>query len=502
MIEDRDHSESSRETGVRSMGPAPASSSEIDRQLLSRIPTLFVVLAALLGVVYAFTVPPFQVPDEFAHLFRAYGLSEGHFVAPALTPIPSSVSRLTGRFPPHLENTGRIGAGDLAAAVREPLNPADQIRVPNEGMNVNTWIPYAPSATMILVARTFHASPIAICYLGRLANLSGYIYLTWLALRIFPSGSLALFMVALMPMSLHQAASLSWDSIAFGIAFLFCGIVLRARQMPRPLHTQDYRILCLGVLILSLCKLDFALLPLLLLIPAPQYGSGKKKIWFLLLCILGAFLINALWQYLNRENLLLFKESVRTQFHTDFPNNIWYLYYNTGYFVNAVARSVVETGFLHLTEFVGTFGWLTVKLPPYLVCLYLAQMLLVGLTGLFGFRLSWIERGIVASVVLIGCFGAILAMWLETPEFYIQNALLHNIGTLYGLQGRHYIPFGFPALLLLSNRALRLRPLWLCASAVSVILVANGIGIARIKQTYYGTAVQAAEPVKANPPAK
>jgi uncharacterized membrane protein len=291
---------------------------------------------------------------------------------------------LPKQFSTHLENTGKISYGDLAAAVKEPLNAVDQIALPDPGMNVNTWIPYAPSAVVILIARAFHASPLAILYLGRLANLTGYVFLTWLALRILPSARLVLFSVALMPMTLHQAASLSWDSITFGIAFLFCAIVLQARENPHPLNNSGLGVLLLSVFILSLCKVDFALLPLLLLIRPAAYGSRRRQVAFLLICASSALITNALWQYLNHENLLLFNQFVSAQFHTDIPDNIWYLYYNTGFLINTVVRSVVLTGFIHLTEFVGTFGWLTVRFPPYIVWLYVAHLLLLGLSSLSG----------------------------------------------------------------------------------------------------------------------
>jgi uncharacterized membrane protein len=464
----------------------PSSTPTVDQKLWSRLPILFVFLSALLGAFYAFVVPPLQVPDEFAHLFRAYGLSEGYFVAPRRTPVPTSLSQLTGRYPPHLESVGRISARELMQALREPLNPADQIAVPNEGMNVNTWIPYMPSAIVIFAARELRLSPLAITYLARLANLAGYIALTWLALRILPAGRIVLFTVALMPMVLHQAAGLSWDSITFAIAFLFCALILRARTSS-PLKTRDCALLWASVLILSLCKVDFVLLPLLILIPVSQHGSRKRQILFLTVCAAGAFIISVGWQVLNRDNLILFKQSVDAQFHTNFPDNIWYLYYNTGYYINAVGRSIIQTGFLHLTEFVGTFGWLTVRLPPSVVLLYIAELVLVGLTESNQLRLSWIDRGILFGCALMGCIGAMVAMWLQTPNAYIQEVILHNVGTLYGLQGRHYIPFAFPAILVLSNRMIRIRGVWLYASALAVILISNGIGLAKITQTYYRT---------------
>src|ERR1700722_20378302 len=72
------------------------------------LPALFAVIAIAFGLLYAFILPPLQAPDEFAHLFRAYGLSQGHFVAPVLTSIPASISALTVRYPPHLEAVRKV----------------------------------------------------------------------------------------------------------------------------------------------------------------------------------------------------------------------------------------------------------------------------------------------------------------------------------------------------------------------------------------------------------
>ena len=59
----------------------------------------------------------------------------------------------------------------------------------------------------------------------------------WAALRLIPAGRIILLTVALMPMVIHQAASLTWDSIAFGIGFLYCAIVIpmcHGRPYSRP----------------------------------------------------------------------------------------------------------------------------------------------------------------------------------------------------------------------------------------------------------------------------
>jgi uncharacterized membrane protein len=464
-----------------------------DQYLSGWLPVIFAVLCSVLGAFYVFTTPPLQVPDEFAHLYRAYGLSEGYFVAPRLTPMPASIARLTAQFPPHLENVRKISAAELFALANEPLRPEYQVFVGNPGMNVNTWIPYVPSSIAIFIARHSGASPLTILYLGRLANLAGYIIIMWLALRLAPPCRFALFTVALMPMVLHQAAGLSWDSIVFGIAFLFCALVMRyVNRDISVLERRDYIAIFIAALVVSLCKADFALLPLLLLIPTEKFRALRRRMTFLGICVACAVATSALWQYVNRVNMQLFAESASADLKVQFPDNIWYIYYNTGYVINAFFRDVIHRSWVHATEFVGTFGWLFVQLPDWAVITYLGLLLCAGIASLGDLRLSWFQRGVLLCAVLLGSGSCVLAMWLATPNFYIQDAILHDVGTLYGIQGRHFIPFVFAGLLFLSNRFLRGRLLWLLTLALLVIITVNTTAIVKIRQSYYGTQLEAA----------
>ena len=243
--------------------------------------------------------------------------------------------------------------------------------------------------------------------------------------------------------------------------------------------------LFIAALVVSLCKADFALLPLLVLIPTAKFGSVRRRITFLAVCVAGALATTAFWQYLNRVNLQLFAESARAELQVQFPDNIWYIYYNTGYVINALGRELAYRSWVHANELVGTFGWLFVQLPEWAVITYLGLLLCAGIASLSDLSLSWFQRGVSSLVVLLGSASCILAMWLATPNFYIQDTILHDVGTLYGIQGRHFIPFVFPFLLLFSNRFLRGRLLWLLLLAVAVIVTANVTALLAIQANYY-----------------
>src|SRR5271163_2299778 len=166
-----------------------ASPEKVDRNL----PRLFLALALLLGVPFALLNPPLQAPDEFAHFYRAYGVSEGQFVAHDLTQVPRSVVALTREFPIHLETAHRIHAQDLLADLGTPLRESDSTGVPNEGMGMYSFVPYLASGTAIRLGRLFSASPLALLYLARLGNGLVYALLVFIALRLLPDFRVLLF---------------------------------------------------------------------------------------------------------------------------------------------------------------------------------------------------------------------------------------------------------------------------------------------------------------------
>jgi hypothetical protein len=70
-----------------------------------RVATWFLLIAFTLGVLAIFLTPPFQVPDEHTHFYRAYDVSRGHLFARAPVVLPKTVTALQGQYPPRLDWT-------------------------------------------------------------------------------------------------------------------------------------------------------------------------------------------------------------------------------------------------------------------------------------------------------------------------------------------------------------------------------------------------------------
>ena len=447
---------------------------------------IFLLLGALFGTAYAVILPPLQAPDEFAHFYRAYSVSEGPCIAPRLTPLPVAVARFAAAFPPHLEARQHINSAYLSQFLHQPLDNAHQTVSTNEAINVYNCAPYTPAAAAIFVARTLSVSPVGILYAGRLANLAIYLLLVFLALHLLPDFRLPMFALALMPMSLNQAASLSWDAVSFSSAFFLCAYILYLAWDPAivSLRRGHYLILGAAILFASLCKTNIWLAPLALFIPAAKFGAPRRKwtvlvgYFFLALIVIGG------WNFINRANTERWIDLLKTQ-QIMVSDNLAFVYQHPFLFLGAFFRTWISRGRDLTVEFVGRLGWLIVAIPLWTTWLYVALLVLVSLTSARQIRLSPLHRLVSLGLFCGALVSMFIALWCaNTPESY-KDGVLHGLGVVSGVQGRYLIPFAFPLLLSLANTRLRLGGRLLTIVAVAVIITVNSIATDRIHQTFY-----------------
>jgi uncharacterized membrane protein len=430
-----------------------------------------------------------QAPDEFAHLNRAYGIAEGSCVAPVLTPIPISIEKLSVAFPPKVETQRRIGTSDILAVLHMPLSEARQDRVRNEAANMYSCFPYLPGAIGIEAGRVFGASPGAILYLSRLANLIAYLGVLYLALGLLPDFYIPMLCLALTPMALSQAASASWDGVAFSTAFFLCAYILRLARDPkidtlRPVH---YAILGGAIVLASLCKTDVWLAPLLVLVPASKFGGLRKKWAVLLGVVVLALLVIAGWNYVNRENMALWIARIKDWRQIQFSENAAFIYQHPVVFLQAFMRTWAARWPEYASEFVGKLGWLVVSLPEWVIWLYFLLLGFVALTGTAANDMKAGHRLVCLGVVAVAVISIFIGMWCaEVPPDY-RDSVLHGAGHVPGVQGRYFIPFAFPLLLAFSNTRLRVKQKWLLAIAAVTIVTVHAVALEEIHRVYYLT---------------
>lgn len=198
---------------------------------------IFLCMALGFGVILILMTPPFQVPDEIVHFYRAFAISEGHVVmekqAGAIgADMPVSIHAITAvsaNLPFHGEE--RQDRKALRAMLQRPLQPESRTFIQVSGAANYAPVPYLPHILGIWAGRLFDAPALVLLYLARLFGLIAYLLLAGLAIHLLPWGKWFMALLALLPMSLTEAMGVSADSVTMGLSFLLFALVMR--RIPR-----------------------------------------------------------------------------------------------------------------------------------------------------------------------------------------------------------------------------------------------------------------------------
>ena len=194
---------------------------------------VWVCLGLVFGGLLLAITPPFQVPDEQMHFYRAFQVSDGGFVAEKRDGrsggwIPESLVAVTApfmglRFHPETKTT----VGAILAAFSVPLDRSMRQFVGFENTTVQTPISYLPQSLGISLGKALGLGPLALLYLGRGANLIASLLVTLLAIRAAPVFKWVFVLIALMPMAVFEMASVSADAFTNAVSLLFTALILR-----------------------------------------------------------------------------------------------------------------------------------------------------------------------------------------------------------------------------------------------------------------------------------
>ena len=175
---------------------------------------IFLIIGIIFGILFLIITPPFQVPDEEAHFYKYYTLSEGIIT-------PEKVGNTTGyyvsesllddtqkfrylRF--HPEN--KVNINSIFVSLKSPVD--DKIvflNYRNSGVPIPVGyppVPYLLSALVMgLISFVSTPSVLLLMYVGRIVNLIVWLALIYLAIKTTPIHKWVFLLLALMPMNLR-----------------------------------------------------------------------------------------------------------------------------------------------------------------------------------------------------------------------------------------------------------------------------------------------------------
>ena len=246
---------------------------------------LFVPAVGLaLGVTFTYVTPALVAPDEYTHLAAAYELASTWSGQTAADEDGNLLLRecATAHFG---TKTGDIGVlaykNEAIAETSEPGSP-DVLTTHSEVKAGQGSGSYLAQALGIRLARAQGKNFYTMLLYGRLANLILYLLLAALAVWLAPTSLRGLFAcVALLPMPLQLAASLSPDAAVLGLVFSFTALCLRLRG-EKAVWWQKILLIVLGGLTAPGKAIYLPVILLCLLIPAENLTyDGNPTVKFL-----------------------------------------------------------------------------------------------------------------------------------------------------------------------------------------------------------------------------
>ena len=246
---------------------------------------LFVPAVGLaLGVTFTYVTPALVAPDEYTHLAAAYELGSTWNGQTAADEDGNLLLRECDAA--HFgTKTGDIGVlaykNEAIAETSEPGSP-DVLTTHSEVKAGQGSGSYLAQALGIRLARAQGKNFYTMLLYGRLANLILYLLLAALAVWLAPTSLRGLFAcVALLPMPLQLAASLSPDAAVLGLVFSFTALCLRLRG-EKAVWWQKILLIVLGGLTAPGKAIYLPVILLCLLIPAENLTyDGNPTVKFL-----------------------------------------------------------------------------------------------------------------------------------------------------------------------------------------------------------------------------
>ena len=447
---------------------------------IRRLLTERVLLAAFLleafigGLALCATVPPFGGLDEPWHWFRTLQVARGIAFAPRLGPnnwggsVDLHDVNLAYWFAQHYEKAKPISKQE-ARSLSASLNakPAENAVIGFPSTASFSPIAYLPAAVPLFTARHLHLKPLTQVAFGRVGQLCIYILLVAITLWIFPAGRLVMAALLTMPTLVHLASCFSSDPVNFGMISLLIASCLRLHS-DRASILQGWRGPALFGLVVMTGTLKITYLPLsfmILLAPARCFSSRRLRLLFVGSALAACWTLALSWNLHYNFNPGLYWHQ-----GGDPKAALAFVVKHPILTLNGVYQMVYWNGWFLWTDMDVRFGGHAVPFnyfsPWPLPALEAVGLLTVAL-------LSGVKGGYPR--IVLACWISMAAVTILTLAAFRLNYGPPEVSTIFGLQGRYFVPAALLGLLGLVYvtppvRVAGLGPaaLLLCTHAVSL----------------------------------
>ena len=408
------------------------------------ISILFILFASITSIVFSFMLPFGQSPDEMAQ----YQMMESEF----------GTTGFIDEVDVKVWHGG--GYGNL------PFNYAAKVdyaaATAASELHFDTPLSITSFHISPLIVRHFPMGlgfyigvalglPIIVCtHLAELFATAFFIIVGYLALKITPIKKDIFAFCLLMPETIHQCSSVSYDAVIIPCSFFLFAYILHLYYREKKVGWKDMIIVGIFTLVIAITKVPYAAIVLaLLIIPVSHYDLriGKKdgknievaslvrKFWYIVAILV--ILAGCAAIYLGRHSA-----EVKTLVSDvlELPE-----------FLKFLQRTYEQRIYAHLQQMVGMFGWADSFVSGQYVILFFGVMVYLNtcITENVDRKLNIPRRLLMLAIVVIALLMVEVAMqswnyivygWDTTASLDTFRTYIAGSEWNLGVQGRYFIP--------------------------------------------------------------
>ncbi|MCL6570977.1 MAG: DUF2142 domain-containing protein [Bacillus sp. (in: Bacteria)] len=419
------------------------------RQFKDKMHKAFLITAIPIGLALVVIIPPFDQLDELEHYYRSFEVSEGKL-------INQQTERGLGNYIPaslietvydvrYIHQTG-YKYSIVKEAFQNKLHSEDRVFLRNYASSYPPLI-YVPQALAMILGRVLFDSPLIMMFLGRLLNFLAYTVIVYAALKVVPVKKNLFYLLALLPMSIVHATSLSADGITNSMSLLFVAYILYLAYGQVERIACKHLLIVIGIgLFVTLSKIVYIPMVLLfLIIPLSKFANQKDYLKKFLIVIAGCLIPFIIWNLMNLSNMAV--PDLRINPGVSPKEQVIFVLMHPFYYIKTLVVTIFSQGPSQLVAMVGKVATNYRYLAPSIVIFtYLFVMLLFGLMN--------DENDLKMKGRRIDRF--ILVLILLTVMVLIYTALYVGFNTvgnpiIWGVQGRYFVPIAIFFFLSISN---------------------------------------------------
>lgn len=400
-----------------------------------KIEKLFLLIVIPLGLIYIFAFPPASLPDDGNDYLRALEISKFKFVS-------EQKDDMVGRELP--TNIKKVYSDATYKGVINNLNL--KLNEETEFYNfanksLYSFVGYIPQSLGIFIGRILNVSIYFQTILGKMCNFIIFVLLIYFSIKKIPYKKELIMFIALLPITMQEATSLSPDSITIASSIALISFIVWARHEKIQFNLKHYTIMYTLVFILSLCKIIY--LPfcfMIFLIDKENFKNNRIKMINCILLSVMAVILNLLWLKISSGFLTAFHETSNS------TEQLKYIISNPIKYLVVFFRTIDLNIFNYLREIVGyDLGAYLIKTSGLVVTILLGILtyLIINMDKEEKFEFNLLEKLFCFALVAINIGLMFTSLYLQWNEVGNEQ--------ITGIQGRYFLPCLLPLSMLFMN---------------------------------------------------